>query len=381
MAITFEKIHEVVVEALDISKNYSYKLSVVGNWYYNFLESDSSNLLIHVPEYSDEFVNLACDYIRLFSLTYRLAMKPKLIEFNDTCLFNIFNYNSRLNRFPENSRSTYDFIKEEGDILIWSSGEDDVLVSRDRFMPVFLKVQVERTSNWKNIYNTFKLFKFIENKGLINYPILINFEEDLCVFLSSSNLNISHNYLSFKTILWNNREMDDQVAANLEEELRENDVLHQITIKYPYHKNIHTWLSGIGKKSFELIFNSRFCYQELSEDSVYLLPNELKDNVSSFIGSKPSIIVTDTNHNTDLFELLNNFRQYWQEYRFNKFTTPFPKYWFLFINQSISQEEWFEMFKADYPDVATKPLIDSIKKIIELLYLFQHLLLIDQWKT
>jgi hypothetical protein len=364
MEVTFDNIHEVVLEALSLKKDNSIFLKVIGKWYYKHLKSTEEKLIIYIPKYEEESISITYKYARLFSLTYRLINKPELTVFDNTCLFNVFDFNKRMHHFLNNTKSTIDFEKQEGGILYWSN---NVIISKDRFAPVFIKEQIEN-SHWADIYNTFNLFKIIENKRLINHPVLINFKEDLCLTLSTSNLKAKDDYVLFNTVTWDSKDMDDEIAAAYEEELREKDIAHQIIIKYPYHKNIHTWLSEIGKKNFDLNFNSRFYYQNVTEYGIYLLPKELHENESVFNTFSEKFRIFNTNHSFALFKALDEFRSAWRAYEFNKFTTPFPKYWFLFINQSIPKDEWFEIFKSDYPDVAERPIIDSIKILIHLIH-------------
>ena len=162
--------------------------------------------------------------------------------------------------------------------------------------------------------------------------------------------------------------MSEEAVIEYEDELCNQDIKNLISIRYPYHKNIHGYLLDIGKKKFDLIFNSRFCYYAMQDNDVVLLPKELDSVKSIPIVSIVNFEILNTNHSVELFNLLDGFYNNWKEYDFNKFTTPFPKYWLLFINPSIDKEDWFEMFKLDYPNVAEKPIINEIKKIIYLIH-------------
>lgn len=364
MEVTFEKIHEVVLEALNLKEEYSDFLKVAGKWYYNFLKSPDEKVTLHVPKYEEGLINIGYNYVRLFSLTYRLVNRPELTDFENTCLFNVFDFNKRTHHFLNNTKSTIDFVKQKGEVLYWT---DNVLISKDRFIPVFIKEQIEN-SLWDDTYNTFKLFKIIETKGLINHPILINLNEDLCLSLSTGDQISTEEFIQFQTLNWDPKKYSQEDAIDFEEEFIEYDFTHQITIKYPYHKNIHSYLMDIGGKSFNLIFNSRFYYQNITDEDIFLLPKELHDYDVLYEDFSSKFTILDTNHNIDLYKALSEFRLAWKAYEFNKFTTPFPKYWFLFINQSLPKGEWFEMFKVDYPDVAERPIISSIKRIIDLIH-------------
>ena len=377
MEVTFNKIHEVVIEALDLIiqestiyeklnlKNEDYKiLETIGKWYFDFLKSSEEKLAIHIPKYKEEVISIAFNYARLFSLTYRLIGKSELIYFENTCLFNVFDFDKKNVFFPNQTKSTFDFVKQEGNLLHWS---DNILTSKNRFIPIFLKDQL-KSSNWVDTYNTFKLFKIIDNNGLINHPVLINFKEDLCLSLFSGELISAKEVIQTKTLKWDAKKYSQEDAIKFEDELLSQDFTNQISIKYPYHKNIHTYLLGIGKKRLSLVFNYRFYYQNITDEGINLLPKELIGDRELFIDFSAKFKIFDTNHSLAIFTALREFKSAWQVYEFNKFTTPFPKYWFLFINQSIEKDEWFEMFKSDYPSLSERPIISSIKIIIDLLY-------------
>jgi hypothetical protein len=364
MEVKFEKIHEVVLEALNLQEEHSAFFKVVGRWYYIFLQSPEEKVTLHVPKYEEESIKIAYNYVRLFSLTYRLINKPALTAFENTCLFNVFDYNKKRAHFLNNTKSTLDFVKQEGDVLYWS---DNVLISKDRFIPVFIKEQIEN-SHWDETYNTFKLFKIIEAKGLINTPVLINFREDLCLSLSTGEQITADEFVLFKTMNWDTKIYTQEDAIEIEDVLLSQDITHQVSVKYPYHKNIHSYLLDLGKKRMGLVFNSRFYYQNIVDTDIYLLPKEINENEPAFEDFFKRFNIIDTHHSLPLFKALNEFREAWREYEFNKFTTPFPKYWFLFINQSISKDVWFEMFKTDYPDVSERPIISGVKVIIDLIH-------------
>ncbi len=362
MELIFDKIHEVVLETLEAQDKRPHILEVIGKWYFKFLTSNKEQLSLHIPTYDDEALNIIYDYTRLFSLTYRLLNKQGVNNFEGTCLLNIFDYNVKRNNFSS-GRSTIDFEKKSGNFLIWS---DNVSVETNRFLPIFYKKHIEN-SNWSITYNTFKLFKSISNQGLINQPILIDLDFDICLSIHTGELIRPHDYILFNTLKYTYN-MSLEEVIEYEDETCKQDILNNIILKYPYHKNIHDYLSNIGKKKFDLNINSRFCYNNLQEHDIILLQEEIKPNNTNLPVLIPNFKILDTNHNLEIYEILSSFKVNWNEYEFNKFTTPFPKYWFLFINQSLPKEDWFEMFKIDYPSVAVKPIINEIKKIIYLLH-------------
>ena len=358
----FYKIHETVLEAMEVQYERPDILEVIGKWYYTFLTSQEDKLSLYLPNYNEKSLNIIYNYLRLFSLTSRLLNKPLAINFENTCLFNVFAYNKRNKKFHDNG-STIDFIKIEGNFLIW---EQNTVTDTNRFLPIFKKEQIEY-SRWDETYSSFKLFKAISNKKLINHPILIDLKEDLCLSISTGDPIKTEEYVLFKTLKYQS-DMSEEAVIEYEDELCKQDIKNLISIRYPYHKNIHGYLLDIGKKKFDLIFNTRFCYYTLQDDDVVLLPKELDGVKSTSAVSTVKFEILNTNHSIELFNLLDGFYNDWKEYDFNKFTTPFPKYWLLFINPSITKEDWFEMFKSDYPNVSEKPIINKIQKIIYLIH-------------
>ncbi len=358
----FYKIHETVLEALEIQDKRPDTLEVIGKWYYNFLISPVDKLSLYIPNHNEDSLNIIYNYLRLFSLTNRLLNKPVAFNFENTSLFNVFDYNKRNKKFKAKG-STIDFVKKEGDFLIW---EQNTVVETNRFLPIFKKEQIEY-SQWDETYCSFKLFKAISNQDLISHPILIDFTKDLCLSISTGDKIKAEEYVLFRTLKYHS-DMSEEAVIEYEDELCKLDITNQISIRYPFHKNIHGYLLDIGKKKFDLIFNSRFCYYALEDNDVVLLPKELDSVKSNPIVSIVKFEILNTNHSIELFNILDGFYNNWKEYDFNKFTTPFPKYWLLFINPSIAKEDWFEMFKLDYPNVAEKPIINEIKKIIYLIH-------------
>jgi hypothetical protein len=364
MEVTFDKIHEVVIEALSPNKEFHPFLKIIGNWYFKFLNSNEDKLILQIPKHEEVLTILSYNYVRLFSLTYRLINREELKNFKNTCLFNIFDFSIKNENFSNKNRSTYEFVKEEGGIIYWTN---NTLTPKNRFLPIFIQEQIEK-EYWDDTYNTFRLFSIIENKELINYPVLIDYKDDLCLSLSNSEDMIIEDFAQFRTINWNAKKSSQEDAIEIEDELLTQNFSHQVAIKYPYHNNIHSYLLEIGAKKIILDFNTRFHYQNISNEEIYLLPNEFEDISQAFSDVSSCFNILNTEHSPALFKALNEFKSAWQAYDFNKFTTPFPKYWFLFINQSIDKEDWFEMFKTDYPDVSDKPIINTIKIIIDLIY-------------
>jgi len=350
--IEFKKIHNVIIDCLN--KENDNELEIIGLWYYRFLVSNQEKLSLHLPSYSIEFTKLAYSYVRLFTVGFNLLKQNELTEFKGTCLFNIFNKSSR----PKIDDLTLDFSKQKDNLALWG---EDTLTKLDAFLPIFNKEEVLRFNKPKIIKNTFDLFKSIRNSGIIDFPQQIELEEKI---LSFNNIDEEVDELiSEKQFLVKNvpdkRSFDDS-ASDLEEE-HTKQLNNIFLIKYPYSKRSHPYLTcpvDMPNKHFELVFNNRFAYKDISASELFLLKDETNLNF------KLEYDVINTNHSKELYDLFKSFKEQWVQLELNKFTTPFPKYWFLFLNKSLSKEAWLIQFKKDFPAVAEKPIIKIVENII-----------------
>jgi hypothetical protein len=345
-SIEFEKIHNVIIDFLDEEKND--KLEIIGFWYFQFLCSEDHKLNLYLPYYDKDFSSLAFNYIRAFTFVFNLLKEKKLTEYSGTCLFDIFKPigNNQISELTLNYKEVKD------DVIVW--GEAETLTKLDAFLPVFDEEGLIRVNNPKTIKNTFKLFKSIRNYRLIDYPQFIEIENKI---LSFNNFEVtsdivSESLFSLKSRL--NRKEAIQIKKNIK-----GDFTNAITVKYPYSIKPTFPLTEIGSKKFNLIFNNRFAYNEISENDLFLLFNE--NNVAS----KLKYNVIDTRHSKNLYDSFKSFKSDWTSLELNKFTTPFPKYWLLFVNKSLSKDQWLVQFKKDFPAVAERPIINTVEIIIE----------------
>ena len=349
--IESKKIHSVLIDFLKLENNYEIdKLEILGNWYFRFLISSEEKLNLHIPFYSVDFTLVAYRYVRCYTVLYNLLKQDKITQFEGTCLFDIFNKSSR----ADINDLILDFLSQKDDLSHWG---ENTLTKSDNFLPVFDKKEIIEIGDSKTIRNTFQLFKSIRNSEIIEFPIQISLKEQI---LSFNNINdVDGDFISENQLIVD-KKIDDDSAMELEEELIGDELNNRIVIKYPYSKNPHSYLmEDVGKKKFKLIFNNRFTHNDILEDDIFLLKNEnsLKTNLK--------YTIVDTGHSKELYDDFKYFREEWGSLPLNKFTTPFPKYWLLFLNRSLTKEEWVEQFKKDFPAVAQKPIIRTIEKIIE----------------
>ena len=86
---------------------------------------------------------------------------------------------------------------------------------------------------------------------------------------------------------------------------------------------------------------------------------------STNFNSRLEYNIINTNHRPELYDLLKLFKEKWLQLELNKFSTPFPKYWLLFLNPSLSSEQWINQFKKDFPAVSERPIIKVVEQIIK----------------
>ena len=355
--INFNKIHSIVIDFLNEYKNDD--IEIIGSWYFRFLESDEEKLCLHLPYYTEEILSISFNYIRAFTFIYNLSNGQKLAQFEGTCLIDIFNNvtDSKMDT------STIDFVNQKENLVLW--GENTLTKTND-FLPVFKKDDIVQYSKWGlddksalkqgTIENSFELFKVIKKTGIFDFPQLIELKKSI---LSFNNININLDELITENLFIVDNTLDDEAAEELEDKLLEQGVNNRILIKYPYSKKPHDYLVGIGKKKFSLIFNNRFSYnKEISKNDLVILNDETNLN------TKLKYNVIKTNHSINLYNLFKLFNEQWSLLELNKYTTPFPKYWLLFVNESIKKEEWLDQFKKDFPAVAEKPIIKIVEQII-----------------
>ncbi|PWG05217.1 hypothetical protein [Polaribacter aquimarinus] len=345
--VEFVKIHNTTLDFLNEKDNG--KLRTIGFWYFNFLKSNSDKLRLHLPYYSKEFKITAFNYVRAFTIIFNLVKNQKLSDFEGTCLFDIFNY-SKDKRAEE---LTLEFQNQKDDLVLW---QKDTLTKLDTFLPIFKKEEIIDYNKASVIKNTFKLFKSIRKSSIIDFPIYIELKEKT---LSFNNVGAQDESLISENLFPLNQKLSRKEAIEVKKELP-RDYENSISIKYPYSLKPIFPLTELGSKKFNLIFNNRFAYNnEVLENDLILLKDEssLKTNLNYEI--------VTTNHTKKLHDLFKSFKEQWVRLELNKFITPFPKYWLLFLNPSLTKEQWLIQFKKDFPAVAEKPIIRIIEQIIE----------------
>ena len=345
--LEFIDIHNVVLDFLEEKDDDN--LKTIGFWYFNFLKSDNDKLRLQIPYYSKEFSITAFSYVRAFIIIFNLLKNHKLSDFEDTCLFDIFNYSE--NKHIE--ELTLDYKTQKDNLVLW---QDDTLTNLDAFLPVFKKEEIKNYNKARVIKNTFKLFKSIRNLNIIDSPIHIDINERT---ISFNNVGALDKCLISENLFPLTHKLSRKEAIEVKKELS-RDFINSISIKYPYSLKPTFPLTELGAKKFNLIFNNRFSYNnEILENDLILLIDE------SCLNTNLNYKIVNTNHTKKLYDLFKPFKEQWAQQELNKFITPFPKYWLLFLNPSLTREQWLNQFKKDFPAVADKPIIRIIEQIIE----------------
>ena len=90
MDLEFEKIHNVILEALGVEKNDH--LKIISEWFMKFRSSNLEEISLILPAYQEQIVVSAYNYLRLLSILLKLLHKDQITKFENTCLFDVFQY-------------------------------------------------------------------------------------------------------------------------------------------------------------------------------------------------------------------------------------------------------------------------------------------------
>lgn len=357
MVIPFDKVHDLLLKTL--SRTDDIVLSSIGKWYWNFLNSESTKMNMRIPFYIENRLPQYYEYIRLMNLSNYILTCNYVEKFNGLALFDVFNYKPK----RKNTFNYFEYKRQFKGCFFF--GEDEVILKKDRFCPLFKIEELESASESQRdaIFNSFKLFKFISELELLSKPILIDLNEFQSLSIITSEIE-SSNYINSKHVYYSNSFEDDDVNLLRKQYYKEID--SQIIFDFPYHRKIDSRVSFSESKRLYLSFYNRFVYQELDTNDIFLLPSECKTNGLNIV--IPNIEIFNTDHVSNLYSDLHEYKDSWESYEFNKFTTPFPKCLFLLINRGKNLEYWKNMFYSNYPQLIDKPILEKTYSIIEDLY-------------
>jgi hypothetical protein len=279
------------------------------------------------------------------------------MQYEGKYLYDIFNSS-------QDNAIWLEFVGKSKELLIWSN---DTIVHEGTFLPVFTKDDQQEFTHL-GFKSLFKLFSIIRTLGSLPFPIDINLSELASLSVSHGNKHKIDEFPPFHNIRYNKATMSDDVLIDLEDMYCEKGINFSILLKYPYNRYIPEHFRNLGLKVMELDLDRRFYYNEIHDDHIILLPRELNGNDESIVDPIDCFTVIDTGHDIELYDLMKEFKRTWLKYDFNRFTTPFPKYWFMFINQELTPEEWKQMFEMDYGLIKEKSLMKEMQAIIQVLH-------------
>jgi len=364
MDLTFEQINRLVFEAIQPSKSESRMFTIIGEWYYRFVNSDEKKLTLTVPFYSEGIHEAIVEYLYFFEITLKLTELETLKSFEGTFLFDIFKYSSSNN----NTRKEEDFrliFKESVNNNIHLFG-DSTVTKEDHFLPVFTSDGIRLRAEEKTaIYKLFGLFKAIRKSSFISHPILINIDENQLLLISANTISVPANIGVLNVI------SKGQTAGELRDliaELREHKLLPAFSILYPYNTGISTRIESNLPRSrhFRLVFRNRFSYSTIGGSDVQLLPTEFSEDERLLI-RKVSVNIIDTDHSKELFDLFEELNTSWKNAQFNPYITPFPAKWFMCIHSGEELSFWKKQFEKDFRAVSST-LLSICINIIEKLH-------------
>ncbi len=357
MEVGFNDFHIAVTKAIGIGENP--RLKEIGCWFWRFMESECSELILTLPEYDSEFVNISWKYIRVLSILIELSNENSPCPDQNTGLFDFFRPRPKM-QLDEPLDYIIHFDHSKLNIDRWQNG---ILTGRQKFLPFFKIDQIRTFNDSQGIHNSFEIFKAIRQVDLFKKPRLIDLESPKILTLSCIE---SNDYIK-EILLFVDGKMDEDEAADLEKQLKQENISLQLQLIFPYARRAHSYLREVSRKRFSLKFNSRFFCDPNSEDELNLYPGE-KEGVDIRLWKYDNFTVFDTNHNLQLYSLLQTLKEDWKCLELNRFEVPFPKYWLMCINQGRAKQWWIERFSIDYPSLVDRPIIKHFEQIISELH-------------
>ena len=364
----FDTLNDIVLETLEskgINPFNCFILKELGKWYYKFVFSQSDQFHLIVPYYQKEFNKPLLEYLFYLDLLLKLIVSKNEQKLEDFALFDIMSYRSSDKYNRRDKEFKLKFLNANKRIL---SFEKNVTIVSDRFLPLFPADQVDSYKD--EIFDAFFLFAIIAKRNLINQAFSIDFKKNLTLLITDSN-SFEDSKLLFKHLqtseFRNNDDQRDQILDSFES----LDVKNNINYKYPYHVNIgSTIIKEFTDRSrqFNLELQHRFCYSEISENELVLIPNELNPMAKTVLPDFLSLFLTiETSVANDFNLVFREFKVDWKQGQFNNFTSPFPIRWFMLIHSGEPLSFWNTLFINDYPNINGGLLREALL-LIQIIY-------------
>lgn len=350
----------------DIDKKQKETLAFIGLFFINTKKKGLSNLKLIIPYYPNyKFIKLTIEYLTNLSSLIEILNFQKLDDFENTFLFDFFNYNR--------SNPKLFFEKRKLNIIKW---EQNTFTTINEFLPVFSDKNLNQRETFK-IHRFLNLFKEVRKNHLVNYPVKIDLEHKTLLLISKNHNNDIRVTPNFELIEFSKTQEEDITDEQYDLIESNPSLKKQIIIRYPRYRNIDYEIATLIDSTFEIEFRKRFFIEfkkEIAEKEIYILPKEmigLHSINQKVINPMPFFKIIKTGHQREMYELYKAIRNEWKINNFNVYTHPFPKYFFTFINSSLNQEKWMEIFDIAFPKISETGIHRDVEQLI------QHLINLD----
>lgn len=364
----FDTLNDIVLETLEskgIDLVNCFVLKELGKWYYKFVFSQSDQFHLVVPYYQKEFNKPLLEYLFYLDLLLKFIVCKNDQKLEDYALFDIISYRSADKYNRRDKEFKLRFLNANKRIL---SFEKNVTIVPDRFLPLFPADQVDSYKD--EIFDAFFLFAVIAKRNLISHAFSIDFRKNLTLLITESN-NLEGSKLLFKHLQTSEFRNNDDKRDEILDSFESLDIKNNINYKYPYHVNIGSTIIkefADRSKQFNIELQHRFCYSEISENELVLIPNELNQKGKTVLSDFLSLFLTiGTSVKNDFNLVFREFKVDWKQGQFNNFTSPFPIRWFMLIHSGEPLSFWNALFIKDYPNISGGLLREALL-LIEIIY-------------
>ncbi|GGH18106.1 hypothetical protein FAZ19_11935 [Sphingobacterium alkalisoli] len=354
----FKRINNVVLKSLDINDLRIIKeLSFIGKIYFRFKQSNANSICIHLPFFSKQNIKYFEKYIKYFDHAINMQNQSEPIGLDECFLINFFDDKNEIFKFNE----TFDNVSK------WGDANNYCYTTVDAFTPVFY-------SNGENelsyIKNNLPLYQAMREVDVVKDVVKINLDvKNIYVQEYDKSLECFKNGLFSDFRLESTGDTD--YLNEIYEEIHGQNVMLQISVKYPYFSNINSHFIRDDINNLQVTFNNRFTIRDakaISSNDLIVLPNELFEWEKPLIDANPYFEIVQTNAGGRIRELLTDVLEGWKNLDVNKYQYPFPKYFFLLICKEEPISFWISNFKKSYPFIFDKPIYHLLSELFNLIY-------------
>lgn len=325
--------------------------SILGELCFNFLNQNShKEILISAPYFSQYDPIKLQDYIK--DIIYLYFIQPTKSGHKSKFI---------LSRKSILKNSDFIFLKHLKSYENFNLWEGNVLTSGTRFLPMFSDITIYNSKSQK-LKSTIPIL----SKCFINTNFQYNFDlPNETFFLTLNNSRQTIDDKIGEESLPSSANYSNEEAEDLESNFLQSKIKTLLNITYPHSFKPHRYLyEEIGEKRILIDLSKSLNLQRLEKNEYRLLPQEITNNsfsITNFIEVK----TYSFSESNSMYRRLQELKKEWRDLNINKFQNPFPSYWFLFVNNSLTSEEWNTRFIIDYPILYNHPILNSVKTIIE----------------